>query len=241
MLSQKKYTSLVQTVNNFRNQIHLFNIEQISEQALDDLKRQITLFEIENPDKIDKNSPNYIIAGGIMDGFKKYTHKNRMLSLNDIFTMSELLDWQKRWQEYAKKSGLICENEIAYICEPKIDGLAISLHYQNGELTRAVTRGDGFVGEDVTENIRQILSIPKCISYKDNVEVRGEIFMTKSNFDYLNLEIIRGNKKGKMGKTGPDGIFANQRNVASGTIRQLDSRVVTGRNLSFLAYNVYTQ
>jgi DNA ligase (NAD+) len=238
MLTFAEYKKLVQKVNQYRTQAHLFDVEEISEEALDNLKMQITQFETQNPDKIDTNSPNFTIAGGVAQGFTKYTHSSRMLSLNDIFDQKELDDWQERWQNYATKESIDFETAPKYICEPKIDGLAMSLYYENGQLKVGATRGDGFVGEDVTTNILQIKSIPKNIEDNRKLRIRGEIFMTKSDFEDLNKQIIDGNKVGKMGKTGQEGVFANPRNVASGTIRQLDSRIVAERNLSFIAYNV---
>jgi DNA ligase (NAD+) len=239
--TQQEYLALIAKVNQLRNEVHLFSEENISEEALDNLKMQITKWENENPDKIDPNSPNYTIAGGVAEGFVKVSHQKRMLSLNDIFTEIELMEWQERWQKYAEQNSIKFElgQKVNYICEPKIDGLAISLHYKGGLLVQAVTRGDGFVGEDVTNNIKQIYSIPKAIPDTRMLEVRGEIFMTKSDFTELNQKIIDGILLGKMSKTGPEYIFANPRNVASGTIRQLDSSVVKDRKLSFIAYNVY--
>ena len=239
MLTHQEYKALIIEVNRMRNEVHLFNTEVISVAALDDLKHKITLFEVENPELIDLNSPNYTIAGGVAAGFQKQKHERRMLSLNDIFTLEELMDWEKRWQDYAEKNGIKFELQNDYICEPKIDGLALSLIYENGELLRAVTRGDGFEGEIVTENVRQIKSIPKNITDKRKMEIRGEVFMTKSDFEDLNKKILNNQKVGKMGKIGIEGVFANPRNVSSGTIRQLDSRIVAERNLSFIAYNVF--
>ncbi len=129
-------------------------------------------------------------------------------------------------------------DSVKYICEPKIDGLAISLHYKDGKLVMAATRGDGFVGENVTENVRQIQDIPQIINEKKSLEVRGEVFLTKENFEKLNQAIKNGEKVGKLGKTGLEAIFANPRNAASGTLRQLDSRIVLERNLSFIAYGL---
>jgi DNA ligase (NAD+) len=239
MLTYQEYQTLVVEVNRMRNEVHLFNTEEISEGALDDLKHKITLFEAENPDLIDMNSPNYVVAGGVAEGFQKCKHERRMLSLNDIFTLEELVAWEKRWQDYAEKNGIKFELSNNYICEPKIDGLALSLIYEDGKLQRAVTRGDGYEGEIVTENVKQIKTIPKTISDKRKLEVRGEVFMTKSDFKSLNNQILEGKKVGKMGKTGLGGVFANPRNVSSGTIRQLDSRIVGERNLSFIAYNIF--
>jgi DNA ligase (NAD+) len=239
--TQQEYLRLITKVNQLRNEIHLFNEENISEEALDNLKMQITNWENQNPDNIDPNSPNYTVAGGIAAGFVKVAHQKRMLSLNDIFAETELVEWQERWQKYAEQNSIKFDlgKNINYICEPKIDGLAVSLVYENGALKQAVTRGDGFVGEDVTANVKQIQSIPKSIPDTRKLEVRGEIFMTKSDFGELNQKIIDGILLGKMSKTGPEYVFANPRNVASGTIRQLDSSVVKDRKLSFIAYNVY--
>lgn len=268
MLSYDEYLQMVQEVNRLRNEVHLFNVEEISEAALDDLKHKITEFELANPDQISPNSPNYVVSGGVAKGFLKYTHNRRMLSLNDIFSYQELEDWEERWEKLITPEKLAHNPEkidifgeadylpddqktepiitdsgqtAKYICEPKIDGLAISLHYEDGVLKVAATRGDGFVGENVTENIKQVRNIPKQISDSRKLEVRGEIFMTKKDFEELNNDILAGRKVGKMGKTGSEGLFANPRNVASGTIRQLDSRIVAERNLSFVAYNIYIE
>lgn len=259
MLTNDEYLSLVEEVNRLRNQVHLFDTEEISEEALDDLKHKITLYETANPDKISQNSPNYTIAGGVAEKFVKSRHTRRMLSLNDIFNKKELEEWQQRWIDYGVRNNIFqlqenleinakrinslqINNEkipIHYICEPKIDGLAISLEYDKGLLTTATTRGDGWTGELVTENVAQIRAIPKSIDFKGRIEVRGEVFFTKKDFKNLNEAILAGKKVGKMGQIGVEGIFSNPRNAASGTIRQLDSRIVGERNLSFIAYGCW--
>lgn len=235
--NQTEYLKLIVEVNRLRNQIHIFDSEEISESALDDLKHKITQYEIQNPDLISSNSPNFTIAGGVAKDFEKFTHTERMLSLNDIFDFQELTSWEQRYSDYAKKelSETTLEQQ-EYICEPKLDGLAISLHYKQGELTTAATRGDGYVGENVTENVRQIRSIPRIISDRRELEVRGEVFLTRKDFENLNQDIKIGTKIGRAGKTGPEFTFANPRNAASGTLRQLNSAIVTDRNLSFIAY-----
>jgi DNA ligase (NAD+) len=237
--TNEQYIELINKVNKYRNGIHLFGDDSVSEEVLDGLKHQITQYESSNPNSINPNSPNYTIAGGISDGFQKQTHSTRMLSLNDIFDEGEIVDWQQKWQDHAKREGVIFDDEQVYVCEPKIDGLAISLIYNEGKLVRGVTRGDGFVGEDVTSNILQIANIPKVIADDREIEVRGEVFITKSDFENLNNDILAGLKIGKLNKTGQEGCFSNTRNVASGTLRQLDSRIVASRNLSFLAYNIF--
>jgi len=246
-MNNSEYLTLVAEVNRLRNEVHLFNVEEISESALDDLKHKITLYEVNNPDKISPNSPNYVVSGGVAKNFVKFKHTRRMLSLNDIFSFEELIDWDKRWKDYFKKEVEVAEevknfnseSDQVYVCEPKLDGLAISLHYDEGKLVSAATRGDGFVGELVTENIRQIKYIPKEIEFKGKLEVRGEVFLSKQDFEDLNKKITEGQLVGKMGNTGPEAVFANPRNAASGTIRQLNSAIVAERNLSFVAYNAY--
>ncbi len=236
-MTHKEYLQMVEEVNRLRNEVHLFMNEEISEEALDDLKHKITLYESQNPTKISQNSPNYFVAGGVRDGFKKVQHRKRMLSLTDIFNLEELLDWQKKYRNYAEKESIQLTQEQYYV-EPKIDGLALSLIYENGRLVQAATRGDGTEGEDVLENVKQIKSIPKIIKELRNLEVRGEVFITKSDFNELNQAIIKGEKKGKLGGIGVNAVFANPRNAASGSIRQLDSNVVAERNLSFIAYSL---
>lgn len=268
-MNQNEYQKLVVEVNRLRNEIHLFNNEEISESALDDLKHQITIYEEENPDKLDLNSPNSKVSGGVLEGFSKFTHTQRMLSLNDVFSLEELEDWQQRWFDYLEKNNPktfeklsnfknkqetlknpktdfdtfnnITEehDDYLYVLEPKLDGLALSLHYENGQLITAATRGDGFVGENVTENAKQIQSIPKKIDFPDKIEVRGEVFMTRNDFEKLNQEIEEGKKVGRMGKTGKDALFVNPRNAAAGTLRQLDPKIVGERNLNFVAYDAF--
>ena len=242
-MTKEEYEKLVAEVNRLRNNLHLFNDETISESALDDLKRKITAFEAVYPDLISPDSPNYTIAGGVAEKFEKFAHKRRMLSLNDIFTLEELQAWENRWRDfYVKQYGVYpasWQTSLQYVIEPKVDGLAISLHYEGGILQRALTRGDGWVGELVTENVKQVADIPKQIPDLRKIEVRGEIFITKANFEELNKQILEGKQVGRFGKSGLEGVFANPRNAASGTIRQLDSSVVAQRNLSFIAYGVW--
>ena len=248
-LSQEEYILLVKQVNKLRQEVHLFNVEEISEAALDGLKHKISLFEKEYPDLISKESPNYTVAGGVLEGFEKYSHRKRMLSLTDVFDFEELKDWEKKWQNWADKEGIVYQNSsdifgeyqesaYKYVCEPKLDGLAISLIYKNGKLSNVVTRGDGFVGEDVTANARYITGIPRAIEDKNDLEIRGEVFMSKRDFKELNEDIKQAKKIGTASKTGPEHTFKNPRNAASGTLRQLDSEVISQRKLSFVAYSL---
>ncbi len=238
-MNKKEYLQMVSEVNRLRNEIHIFNNDEIGEAALDDLKHKITIWENEHPKEISPNSPNYTIAGGVLEKFEKASHKRRMLSLNDIFNIDELSDWEDRWKNHSEKSNIDYSGHKDYICEPKIDGLALSLHYNNGELISAITRGDSRIGELVTKNALQIKSIPTKISFNEKLEIRGEVFFTKDNFEKMNQRIAKGEITGKGGKTGEEAKFSNPRNAASGTIRQLDSSVISERNLSFIAYGVW--
>jgi DNA ligase (NAD+) len=240
-MTQEEYLLLIKEVNKLRNDRHLFNIETISEAALDDLKHQITIYEELNPSLISKDSPNFTIAGGVSEKFEKFNHNRRMLSLNDIFDKVELQDWEERYQDWGNKNQVKTHTKPDYILEPKIDGLAISLHYDAGNLVTAATRGDGWIGENVTANVKMIRSIPNTINFKGKLEVRGEIFLTKPDFEQLNKDILDSKKPGKLGKFGSEFVFANPRNAASGTLRQLDSSIVSGRNLSFIAYGAYIE
>jgi DNA ligase (NAD+) len=269
--TEQEYLSYITEINRLRHDIHLFNSEEISESALDDLKHAITVYETNHPEHIDSNSPNFTIAGGVLEGFTKVKHSRRMNSLNDIFSSTELEEWEKKWKDYlfsikddydsktiverhvvegekdlfAEEKKVTEQKEdfansitIEYVLEPKLDGLSLSLHYKNGKLVQAVTRGDGWIGEDVTQNALQISSIPKSIPHPGSVEIRGEVLLTKKHFEQLNEDIINGKKVGTMGKTGKEATFANPRNAAAGTLRNLDSSVVAERKLDFVAYGL---
>lgn len=263
-MNNEEYLKLVGEVNRLRDQVNLFIVEEVSEGALDDMKRKITEYENLYPDQIAPDSPNQHVSGGILKGFSKFKHNRRMISLNDIFDYEELIAWDNKWKDHLfKEFPELVDNDqsvlfetvmkvteqkekfreklqVNYIVEPKIDGLSLSLHYYNGKLVRAVTRGDGVVGEDVTENIFLIDSIPKTIDYNDEIEVRGEIYFDLKDFEELNAAIRKSEKIGTLGKTGPEATLVNPRNAASGTLRNLDQSIIKERPLKFIAYSVYT-
>ena len=156
-----------------------------------------------------------------LEKFTKIKHSKPMLSLNNGFNMNDIDDFIKKTCKFLKIS---CD-DIEFVCEPKIDGLSISLLYENGELSQALTRGNGYEGELVTENILTIDNIPKkIIDYPEFLEVRGEIFITKNDFEKLNKEQLTSDKK----------VFSNPRNAAAGSIRQKNSKEIINRNLMFL-------
>jgi len=245
--AKRRIKKLKKLINHHRYLYHVSDKQEISDEVFDVLKHELYKLEQQFPEFITPDSPTQRVAGKVLEGFKKIKHKFPMLSIEDIFSEKELENWQK----YLKR---IINHEFEYFLEPKIDGLAVSLVYENGILVQAATRGDGKTGEDVTQNIKTIKSIPlkleiyhlkKLIKknikenikknlnkliHKGKIEIRGEIYIGKKDFEKLNKEI---EKKGKK-------IFANPRNLAAGSIRQLDPRLASSRPLRFFAYDIVT-
>ena len=224
---------LRELINEYRYNYHVLDKSIMSEAAADSLKHELSQIETAHPELITPDSPTQRVAGQPLPQFKKIQHSGRMLSLNDVFNQEELEAWVARIQ---RLSG---ETDIDYCVDLKMDGLACALVYEDGALTQGITRGDGFVGEDVTMNVRTIDSIPlrlrQANGYENflngRTEIRGEIIMYKKAFEKLNHE---QEKKGL-----PK--FANPRNTAAGTIRQLDPKLVAARPLQFHAYDLLRQ
>ena len=223
-------SKLRELINDYRYNYHVLNKSIMSESAADSLKHELTQIETEHPELITPDSPTQRVAGEALPQFKKIEHSSRMLSLNDVFDQDELEAWVVRIKK------LLNADKIEYFMDLKMDGLACALVYQDGILAQGITRGDGFVGEDVTANIRTIESIPLRLRQtktyekflKGRTEIRGEIVMYKDQFAKLNQE----REKQDLPK------FANPRNLAAGTIRQLDPKLVAGRPLQFHAYDM---
>lgn len=217
-------------INDYRYHYHVLDESTMSEAAADSLKHELSQLEEQFPELVTSDSPTQRVAGVALDKFVKVAHKYPMISLNDVFDRSEVEAWIKRTDKLAP--GRTHE----YFCDVKMDGLACSLIYENGELVTAVTRGDGRVGEDVTMNIRTIENVPltlrKSAGYekflRGRTEIRGEIVMYKDDFEALNMQ------RAKEGKPA----FMNPRNLAAGTIRQLDPKLVAERPLHFHAYDL---
>lgn len=218
-------------INDYRYNYHVLDKSIMSEAAADSLKHELSQIENKYPELITPDSPTQRVAGEPILGFTQVEHSSRMLSLNDVFDETELEAWVKRISKL-----LPAETKLEYFADIKMDGLAAALIYEDGLLVRAITRGDGFVGEDVTANIRTIESVPLKLRVskkypgllKGRTEIRGEVVMYKSDFEKLNK--VR-QKDGKP-------LFANPRNTAAGTIRQLDPKLVAARPLHFHAYDL---
>lgn len=217
----ERIAKLRELIDDYRYHYHVLDESTMSEAAADSLKHELAELEKAFPDLITPDSPTQRVAGKPLDKFEKVTHVERMISLTDVFSEDEIRDWINSNEKLA---GRITE----LFTDIKMDGLACALHYENGVFVQAVTRGDGLVGEDVTMNVRTIENVPLSISEKGHVEVRGEIVIFKKDFDELNAKQERAGEKP----------FANPRNLAAGSIRQLDSKVAASRKLKFMAYDL---
>ncbi|MDF2865293.1 MAG: ligA [Clostridia bacterium] len=206
----------------FHNKLYYENDEPvISDYEYDKLTQELKKLESKHPDSIDNTSPTQKIGGSKKDIFSDVKHEVPMQSLQDVFNFDDVMSFtDKVRKEYGEN--------IEFVVETKIDGLSVSLEYEDGKLIRGSTRGDGLVGEDVTENILCIKSIPNVLSTNDTIEVRGEVYLPRSEFNRLNNELELEGKK----------LLANPRNAAAGTLRQLNTDLVKHRNLDIFVFNV---
>ena len=207
-------------INKHNYNYYVLDNPTISDYEYDQLFSELKELEQANPLFITPDSPTQRV-GGLSSSFKEHKHKFRLYSLDNTYNDEEL----SKWAERAEKE---CDRKFEYICELKIDGLAMALSYENGIFVKGVTRGNGIVGEDITENLKTVKSIPLKLFHPVNAEVRGEIYMPKSSFEKLNQENLQNGEK----------VFANPRNAAPGSIRQLDSSITAKRDLAFFAYTL---
>ena len=224
--AEKRILKLRELINDYRYHYHVLDESIMSEAAADSLKHELAELEMEYPELITPDSPTQRVAGRALDKFEKVTHEKRMISLADVFSRDEVMEWINRNRK------LVPGGEIKeFFTDIKMDGLACSLKYRDGVFCQAVTRGDGLVGEDVTQNVRTIENIPlnlRSNSSVSEVEVRGEIIIFKEDFEKLQ------EKQRKAGEAE----FANPRNLAAGSIRQLDPKIAASRPLRFIAYDL---
>jgi DNA ligase (NAD+) len=223
---KQRIEKLKKEINYHRYLYHVLDRQEISDWALDSLKNELQKLEQENPKFITSDSPTQRIGGQPLKKFKKIKHKVKQWSFNDAFNFQEILDWEIRNKNFLKKSERI--TFISYLCELKIDGLHVVLTYKNGIFVSGATRGDGLMGEDVTQNLKTIESIPLKLNEPLDIIVEGEIWMSKKNFQEFNQ------KRKERGEQE----FANPRNAAAGTIRQLDSKIVAERKLDCFIYDL---
>lgn len=219
---QEEISKLVSLLNKYSYDYYVEDNPQISDTEYDTLYKQLEKLEENHPEYILENSPTQRVGDRILDEFEKIIHKVPMLSLSNTFSTEDLRDFD------ARISKLVPDHSVEYICELKIDGLAISIKYEDGRLVSAATRGDGSIGEDVTENIKTIFSIPKVLKDNRTFEVRGEVYLPRKSFELLNSERESNNEV----------LFANPRNAAAGSLRQLDSKITAKRRLSAFIYSI---
>ena len=226
--AKARIEKLKELINDYRYHYHVLDESIMSEAAADSLKHELSQLEEQYPEFITPDSPTQRVAGKPLDKFQKVTHTSRMISLADVFSESEIRDWVARNYKLVDQG-----TEFTFFTDIKMDGLAMSLHYENGIFQQAVTRGDGLVGEDVTMNVKTIQNIPLKLNLEnppEHLEVRGEVIIFKQDFEKLNQ------MQAKLGEKP----FANPRNLAAGTIRQLDPRIAASRPLRFMAYDLVT-
>ena len=226
--AKARIEKLKELINEYRYHYHVLDESIMSEAAADSLKHELSQLEEQYPEFITPDSPTQRVAGKPLDKFQKVTHASRMISLADVFSESEIRDWVARNYKLVDQG-----TEFTFFTDIKMDGLAMSLHYENGIFKQAVTRGDGLVGEDVTMNVKTIQNIPLKLNLDnppEHLEVRGEVIIFKQDFEKLNQ------MQAKLGEKP----FANPRNLAAGTVRQLDPRIAASRPLRFMAYDLIT-
>lgn len=233
----RRIEELRRQLNQYAYEYYAMDSPSVSDAIYDSLYSELKQLEAKYPELITPDSPTRRIVTGSATKFQKYHHKRRMISIMDTFSDQEAYDWVSKVRRYAEKNLSIATltelDKVSYWLDAKMDGLACSLHYQDGLLALAVTRGDGMVGEVVTDNVRVVPTVPlrlhdDPVFTEGETEVRGELIMLRADFDQINRQLIkRGDKP-----------FANPRNLAAGTIRQLDPQVVASRPLEFHAYDL---
>jgi len=217
---KERIQELINIINEANYNYHVLDNPKITDQEYDKYLRELINLESEYPEYVDPNSPTNKVGGEVIDSFKKIKHKIPMFSLSNVFNEEEVEDFVDKITKSSKRQE--------YMCELKIDGLSVSLVYENGILVSGATRGDGVTGEDITHNVKTIKNIPHKLNEPVNIEVRGEIYMNKATLSRLNEERQKNNQP----------LLQNVRNAAAGSIRQLDSKIAAKRNLDVWIYHL---
>ena len=218
--SLNEYKEAVAKLKKWADAYYIDDNPLVTDEVYDKLYHEVEEYEQKHPQDVDKTSPTQRVGAPLKDGFVKAKHPSRMWSMEDVFDFSEFLDWVDRVNKIVPIDR--------YYIEPKFDGASLNLIYDDGKLIRAITRGNGVEGEDVTNNAKAIKSVRLEIDYKEYIEIRGETLMSFAEFERLNKERLK--------KDEP--LFANPRNAAAGSLRQLDPKIVAERNLIFMPWGV---
>ena len=219
-MTEERLLELIQIINKANYEYHTLDKPTITDQEYDKYLRELIEIETLHPEWIKEDSPTQRVGGEVVEGFSKIVHEIPMLSLSNVFNEEEIRAFDERIKKEVKNPE--------YVCELKIDGLSVSLLYKNGKFVRGATRGDGVTGEDITHNVKTIKSIPLTLNKPIDIEIRGEIYMSKKSFQKIN------EKKKEKGEE----VFANPRNAAAGSVRQLDSKIAAERNLDCFLYHL---
>ena len=217
---KERMDELVTILNEANYNYHVLDNPTITDQEFDKLLRELFILEEKYPELIREDSPTSRVGGIVLEEFQKVKHKIPMMSLGNVFNEEEIRNFDNR----IRKEGIT----PSYVCELKIDGLSVSLHYEKGKLITAATRGDGSIGEDITANVKTIKTIPLVLTQEIDIEVRGEIYMGKDTLKKINEEREKKNQP----------LLQNYRNAAAGSIRQLDSKIAASRNLDSFIYHL---
>jgi DNA ligase (NAD+) len=217
---KERIEELTKLLNYYNYMYYVENNPVISDYEYDQLYKELVELEEKYPQYRLPDSPTLKVGGEVLEGFRTVEHKIPMLSMDNTYSEEELIEFDKKIKRMADVK------EVDYVVELKFDGVAVSLHYENGNFILGVTRGDGFKGDDITENLKTIKTLPLSINYKDSIEVRGEVYMRKDDFEKLNEE-----KKEK-----GEELFANPRNATAGSLKLLDPKIVARRNLQIFIY-----
>ena len=219
-MTQTTYKTAVELLKKYSYHYYVLDDPITTDEEYDILYHAVVAYEQEHPNEILSDSPTQRVGDQPQDKFDKAPHLSRMWSLEDLFNREELETWVNR---ITKSYG-----DVQFYCEPKFDGASLNLIYDNGILTQAITRGDGSIGEDVTQNAKTIQSIPLTIDYQERIEIRGEVVIFKEDFEKINEERLKSGEN----------LFANPRNAAAGSLRQLDTRITASRRLVFMPYGI---
>ena len=219
-MTNEQYLEKIQILKKWAHAYYVEDSPIASDEEYDRLYHEVLEYETKNPSEVAEDSPTKRVGGVVRDEFSKAKHIRRMWSMEDVFDRNEVAEWLERVE---KNIG-----ECEYFCEPKFDGASMNLLYEGGKLVRAITRGDGVVGEEVTDNVRTIRSIPLSVAYDGLIEIRGEVVIRKDDFEKINEERLEAGES----------LFANPRNAAAGSLRQLDSAITAKRRLVFYPWGL---
>jgi DNA ligase (NAD+) len=225
---KERYEKLIKAIEHHQYLYHVLDKPEITDEAYDSLLRELLAIEEKNPNLISPLSPSQRVGGSVLKEFKKVKHQVRQWSFDDIFDFAELKKWDEKVKRMIEKEPSLRGEKLEYCLELKIDGLKVILTYKNGSFVEGATRGDGQVGENVTENLKTIKSIPFFLQEKEDIIVVGEAWMNKQELEKINKEREKNNEP----------VFANTRNAGAGSIRQLDSKITAKRKLDTFIYDI---